>query len=50
MSELQAKLAHRNAVNEGLEETRMRKVSNVYQEFQEFSRKQINDYEKIFNK
>ena len=49
MSELAEKLAHRNAVNEGMAEKKMRKVSNVYMEFQEFTRKQINDYEKIFN-
>lgn len=48
MSELAEKLAHRNAVNEGMAEKKMKKVSNVYMEFQEFTRKQINDYEKIF--
>ena len=49
MSELAAKLAHRNAVNDGVADKKMRAVSNVYMEFQEFTRKQINDYEKIFN-
>lgn len=48
MSELAAKLAHRNAVNDGVADKKMRAVSNVYMEFQEFTRKQINDYEKIF--
>ena len=48
MSELAEKLAHRNAVNEGMVEKNMRKVSNVYMEFQEFTRKQIKVYEQIF--
>ena len=50
MSELAAKLAHRNAVNEGMAEKNMKKISNVYMEFQEFTRKQIKTYEDIFNK
>ena len=50
MSELAEKLAHRNAVNDGMAERKMRKVSNVFMEFKEFSRKQVNEYEKIFNK
>jgi len=50
MSELAEKLAHRNAVNEGMAEKSMRKISNIYTEFQEFTRKQIKTYEEIFAK
>eukprot|EP00794_Sanderia_malayensis_P015054 gene15054-16607_t len=50
MSELAAKLAHRNAVNEGEAKPNMREITNVYVEFKEFTRKQIQEYERIFNK
>ena len=51
MAELAAKLAHRQAVNEGETEAKMRSVpKNVYTEFDEFTRKEIKEYEKIFKK
>lgn len=51
MAELAAKLAHRQAVNEGEAEAKMRSVpKNVYTEFEEFTRKEIKEYEKIFKK
>jgi len=47
--ELAKKLAHRNAVNEGQEEPQYTvKVFNPYTEFKEFSRKEIQNYNKIF--
>jgi len=50
--ELARKLAHRNAVNEGEAEAKFVNVStkNIYLEFQEFTRKQVQDYEDLFNK
>ena len=49
--ELAAKLAHRTAINEGEEKPRFNtKVFNPYTEFKEFSRKQIQEYNKIFKK
>lgn len=47
--ELAKKLAHRTAINEGEEEARCTvKVFNPYTEFKEFSRKEIQKYNKIF--
>ena len=51
-SELQNKLNRRNLINEG-EEGAVLPSSNVfnpYTEFKEFSRKQIQDFQKTFNK
>lgn len=49
--ELAKKLAHRNALNEGEGEAQfINAPKNVYTEFPEFTRKQIKDYEKIFEK
>ena len=49
--ELAAKLAHRNKVNDGEEEAQFVKGPvNVYNEFSEFTRKQIKDFEQEFNK
>lgn len=51
MSELAAKLAHRNAVNEGeVAPQFVNAPKNVFTEFEEFTRKQIKEYEKIFKK
>lgn len=51
MSELQKKLAHRNAVNEGEEAPTMRSTpKNIYTDFPEFTRKQIKEYEDMFRK
>ncbi|XP_066933685.1 EF-hand domain-containing protein D2-like [Clytia hemisphaerica] len=50
-NELAKKLAHRNAVNEGEEGAVMRSTpKNVYTEFEEFTRKQIKDFENMFHK
>lgn len=49
--ELAKKLAHRNKVNDGEEAPQfVNTPKNVYTEFPEFSRKQIKNYEEIFNK
>ncbi|RUS78421.1 hypothetical protein EGW08_013835 [Elysia chlorotica] len=50
--ELAAKLHRRNLINEGdeVEAKPVREVFNVYTEFKEFSRKQIQDFQKTFNK
>lgn len=51
MSELAAKLAHRNAVNEGEEAAKMGSTpKNIYTDFPEFTRKQVKDYETMFKK
>ena len=51
MAELAAKLAHRNAVNDGQAEAKfINAPKNIYTEFPEFTRKQIKEYEKIFKK
>merc|ERR1719347_1159276 len=49
-SELAAKLAHREGVNEGTVAPKQGKghPTNVYMEFVEFTRKQIKEFEKIF--
>jgi Ca2+-binding EF-hand superfamily protein len=51
--ELAAKLNRRNLINEGEEESNHLPSSNIfnpYTEFKEFSRKQIQDFQKTFNK
>ncbi|CAC5385044.1 EF-hand domain-containing protein D2-like [Mytilus californianus] len=50
--ELAKKLERRVNINEGDEETVIKssQVFNPYTEFKEFSRKQIQDFQKIFNK
>ncbi|XP_002161055.1 EF-hand domain-containing protein D2 homolog isoform X1 [Hydra vulgaris] len=51
MAELAAKLAHRNAVNDGQAQAKfINAPKNIYTEFPEFTRKQIKEYEKIFKK
>lgn len=50
-AELAEKLAHRDKINKGKAEPKIkltRNHSNVYAEFEEFSRKQIKEYERIF--
>lgn len=47
--ELARKLAHRNAVNDGEAAPKMINApANIYTEFDEFSRKQVKEYEKMF--
>ena len=49
--ELAEKLAHRDNINKGKAEPKIkltRNYSGVYPEFEEFSRKQIKEYERIF--
>uniref|UniRef100_A0A3Q3WX25 EF-hand domain-containing protein n=1 Tax=Mola mola TaxID=94237 RepID=A0A3Q3WX25_MOLML len=48
--ELSAKLTRREALNEGQDCPRNMKVLNPYNEFREFSRKQIKDMELMFKK
>ena len=51
--ELAKKLSRREAINEGVEEgsiSPQSTVFNPYTEFKEFSRKQIQDFQKTFNK
>ena len=51
--ELAKKLERRTNINEGVEEGAISPQSNVfnpYTEFKEFSRKQIQDFQKTFNK
>ncbi|GFS04636.1 EF-hand domain-containing protein D2 [Elysia marginata] len=50
--ELAAKLNRRNLINEGdeVEALPTKEVFNPYTEFKEFSRKQIQDFQKTFNK
>lgn len=50
--ELAAKLNRRNLINEGDEVQPLptKEVFNPYTEFKEFSRKQIQDFQKMFNK
>jgi hypothetical protein len=50
--ELAKKLERRVNINDGDEETviKSNQVWNPYTEFKEFSRKQIHDFQKIFNK
>ena len=51
-AELAKKLAHRNALNDGECEPQyvVNTPKNIFTEFPEFTRKQIKDYENIFNK
>ena len=51
MSELEKKLAHRNAVNDGDASVVMKSApKNIYTDFPEFTRKQIKEYEGMFKK
>lgn len=52
MSELQAKLQHRQDVNDGKSSAlaTSHNVFNPYTEFPEFSRKEIKDYQAMFKK
>ena len=51
-SDLAAKLQRRNLINEGdeVEALPTKEIFNPYTEFKEFSRKQIQDFQKTFNK
>lgn len=50
--ELSKKLNRRNEINEGGEASALPSMNvwNPYTEFKEFSRKQIQDFQKTFNK
>lgn len=50
--ELSKKLNRRNEINEGGETSALPSMNvwNPYTEFKEFSRKQIQDFQKTFNK
>jgi hypothetical protein len=53
--ELTSILSRRQAINEALDDgqdvkPKFRAITSIYSEFHEFSRKQIKEYEKTFNR